>query len=93
MAAAVQFFLTVGAGVGRRTPTEIAAGESLLARPAVEAGVIGTRHGHDLAVLPVEPLRTRAGVIVLQILQNTKTGVLMFSLVLPSKDFSAQVSS
>ena len=70
VATAVQFLLTVGAGVGWRTTAHVASGDALLTRSSVKAGVVSTRHGHYLTVLTIEALRTRAGVIILQILDK-----------------------
>lgn len=68
VAAAVQLLLTVGARVARRAAAGVASGHRLHARATVEAGTICTRHGNDLTVLTVEPLRASAGIVVLQIL-------------------------
>lgn len=73
VAAAVQFLLTVGAGVAGGAAAGVATGHGLHAGTAVEAGPVGARHGDDLTVLAVEALRAGARVVVLQVLQ-TKEG-------------------
>lgn len=77
VAAAVQSFLTVGSGKGWGAAADVATGEFLLTCPSVKAGVISARHRNNLTVLPIESLRTCAGVIVLQILQG-KIGIKSF---------------
>lgn len=67
VAAAVQSLLTVGSSKGWGTAADVATSEFFLTRPSVKAGVIRTRHCNDLTVLPIESLRTCAGVIILQI--------------------------
>lgn len=63
-AALVPPLLAVGAREAGRTDAAVAAGGLLQARAPVEARPVCARHGADLAVLPVEALRTGAGVVV-----------------------------
>lgn len=67
-AAPVDFLLTVGAHVSKRTAARVATSSLLHAGSTIEAGSIGTGHGADLAVLAVEALWARTGVIVLLVL-------------------------
>lgn len=68
VATAVQSLLTVGSGKSRWASADVATGEFLLTCASIKAGIICTGHGNDFTVLPVESLRTRARVIVLQII-------------------------
>lgn len=70
MAAAVESLLTVGAGVAWEALAGVASCQLLHARAPIKAGVISTCHSNDLAVLPIEALRTGAGVVVLQVLHG-----------------------
>ena len=67
-AAAIFFLLTVGAFETRRTSAAVAPRRVLNTRPSVKARPISTSHSNDLTVLPVEPLRTRTGVVIDQVL-------------------------
>lgn len=68
VAAAVQLLLTVGASVAGGAAAGVASGRGLHTGAAIEARPVCTRHGNDLAVLPIEALRAGAGVVVLQVL-------------------------
>lgn len=67
-AASVDSLLTVGAGEPGRAAAAVTAGGVLDAGSSIETRPVGARHGADLAVLAVETLRARTGVITLQIL-------------------------
>lgn len=63
-AAFVPPLLAVGAREAERTEAAVVAVRLLHAGSAVKARPVCARHGADLAVLPVEALRTGAGVVV-----------------------------
>lgn len=67
-AASVDSLLTVGAGEPGRAAAAVTAGGVLDAGSSIETRPVGAGHGADLAVLAVEALRARTGVITLQIL-------------------------
>lgn len=69
-AAPVDPLLTVGAGETKRATAAVPANDILHAGSSVKARPVGTLHGADLTVLPVEALRTRTRVVVHQILED-----------------------
>lgn len=69
-AASVDFLLAVGAHVTSRATAGVSTGSLLQAGSSIEAGSVSAGHIADLAVLPVEALRTCAGVIIHQILRR-----------------------
>lgn len=72
-AASVDSLLAVGAGEPGRAAAAVTAGHILHAGSSIKTRPVGARHGADLAVLPVEALRARTGIIALQILgEETK---------------------
>ena len=71
-AASVDPLLAVGARVAGRAAADVPAGVFFHASPSVEARPVCTRHGADLAVLPVEALRARARIIIHQILEGRR---------------------
>lgn len=73
-AASVPPLLAVGAGEAERTDAAVAAGALLHAASSVEARLICAGDGADLAVLPVEALRTGAGVAVHLVLEGGQAG-------------------
>ncbi len=60
VAAAVQFLLTVRAGVAGRAAARVAAGHCLHAGATVEARTVCARHGNDFTVLSIKTLRAGA---------------------------------
>lgn len=90
-AASVDSLLTVGASEPGRAAAAVTAGGVLDAGSSIETRPVGARHGADLAVLAVEALRARTGVITLQILggeTKTKTWVqLIYNLLIGSMMF------
>lgn len=74
-AASVPPLLAVGPGEAERTEAAVAAGGVLQAGSSVEARPVCTGHGADLTVLPVEALRTGAGVVVDLVLEGGREGV------------------
>lgn len=73
-AASVPPLLAVGAGEAERTDAAVAAGTVLHAASSVEAWLVCAGDGADLAVLPVEALRTGAGVAVHLVLEGGQAG-------------------
>lgn len=60
--------LTVGAREAAGAAATVASGSILLAGAAVETRIVSARHCAGFAVVPVEALRTRARVLVHQVL-------------------------
>lgn len=73
-AASIHPLLAVGAREVGRAAAGVPAGVFLYASASIKARPVSAPHGTDLAALPVETLRARAGVIVLQVLEERRKG-------------------
>lgn len=69
-AAFVNSLLAVGASEAHRAVAAVPASVGLHTGSPIKTRPVGTSHGTDLAVLPIETLRARAGIVVHQILEG-----------------------